>query len=154
MNHAHLHLILNHLSIIFPFTGLLVMIIGLTFKSESVQRTSLFIYVLGALFTITTFATGEGAEEAIEHLPGVNKVLIKTHEEVAEIFAFVSYILEGIALFGLWANWKQKQFAKFVNYVVIVSSIVLLYFAKQTGTTGGEIRHPEIGINSNKQYGL
>ncbi len=71
MNQAHFHLVLNHLPIIFPFIGLLVMIIGIAFKSASIQRTSFYIYVLGALFTIPAFATGEGAEEAIEHLPGV-----------------------------------------------------------------------------------
>jgi hypothetical protein len=28
--------------------------------------------------------------------------------------------------------------------VVVVFSVVVLLFAKETGTTGGEIRHPEI----------
>ena len=153
MNQAHFHLVLNHLPIIFPFIGLLVMIIGIAFKSASIQRTSFFIYVLGALFTIPAFATGEGAEEAIEHLPGVKEQLIKAHEEAAELFAVCSYLLGATSLLGLWASWKQKYFAKYVTYFVLTGTIVVLFFAKQTGTTGGEIRHPEIAtynsINSN-----
>ena len=153
MNQAHFHLVLNHLPIIFPFIGLLVMIIGLTFKSASIQRTSYFIYILGALFTIPAFATGEGAEETIEHLPGVTERLIKIHEEAAEIFAVCSYLLGSISLMGLWASWKQKYFANYIIYLVLAVTVVVLFFAKQTGTTGGEIRHPEIGKSSNINLG-
>ncbi|MEO6149344.1 MAG: hypothetical protein ABIP28_04245 [Mucilaginibacter sp.] len=37
--------------------------------------------------------TGEGAEEVVEHLQGVNKKLIHEHEEQAETFAILSHIL-------------------------------------------------------------
>lgn len=37
MNSAHLHLVVNHLPIIFPIVGVIVMITGLVSKSEAVK---------------------------------------------------------------------------------------------------------------------
>jgi|GEM_PF-167423 len=144
MNQAHYHLILNHLPIVFPIVGVLVMIGGLLFSSEIVKRTAYVIFVLGALTTIPAFATGEGAEEVVENIQGVDEQFIKTHEEVAETFAILSYILGGISLLGLWANVKQKNFSKVLSYMTLFVGFGVLFFAKQTGTTGGEIRHIEI----------
>ena len=148
MNQAHWHLVLNHLPIIIPMIGLLVLIGGFVFRSETVKRTSFFIFILGALCTIPAFATGEGAEEIVEDLAGVDERLIKIHEEAAETFAILSYILGGLSLVGLWANWKQKSFSTPIAVLIIALSLGTLFFAKQTGTTGGEIRHTEIRSGS------
>lgn len=144
MNDAHLHLISNHLPIIIPMIGLLVMIGGFIFQSEIVKRTAYFIFILGALSTIPAFFTGEGAEEIVENLPGIDEKYMEIHEEAAETFAWLSYLLGGLSLLGLWANWKEKSFSNILSVAVIIFSLVVLFFAKQTGTTGGEIRHTEI----------
>jgi hypothetical protein len=56
----------------------------------------------------------------------------------------LSYILGGISLLGLWASFKEKTFSGLVAIVTLVFAIVVLFFAKQTGTSGGVIRHTEI----------
>ena len=144
MNPAHYHLILNHLPIIVPVIGLLVMIGGHIFQIEAVKRTAYFIFIFGALCTIPAFATGEGAEETIENIQGISEQLIETHEETAETFAILSYLLGAISLLGLWANWQKKSFATLLSFSAMIFCGVVLFFAKQTGTTGGEIRHTEI----------
>lgn len=144
MNPAHYHLVLNHLPIIVPVIGLLVMIGGHIFQVEAVKRTAYFIFIFGALCTIPAFATGEGAEETIENIQGIDERLIETHEETAETFAVLSYLLGAISLLGLWANWQQKSFATLLSFSTMIFCGVVLFFAKQTGTTGGEIRHTEI----------
>lgn len=149
MNNAHWHLVFNHLPIIIPIVGLLTMIGGFIFRSEAVKRTSYFIFILGALSTIPAFATGEGAEEAVEHIQGIDEKFIKIHEEAAEKFAVLSYILGGISLIGLWASFKEKTFSNIIAFVTIAFSVVVLMLAKQTGTTGGEIRHTEIKVGNN-----
>lgn len=148
MNDAHVHLVLNHLPIIIPMIGLLVLIGGMIFKSEVVKRTAYLILILGAIAAIPTFATGEGAEEVIEELAGVDENLIKTHEEIAEKFAILCYVLGGISLLGLWANFYKKSFSTIISFATIIICITTLYFAKQTATTGGEIRHSEIRENT------
>src|SRR5690554_4328354 len=144
MNGAHWHLVVNHLPIIFPIVGVIVMITGLISKSEAVKRTAFMIFILVALATIATMTTGEGAEEIVEKINGVTKNYIESHEETAETFALLSYILGSISLLGLWASFKQKTFSNIIAIVTLVFAFVVLFFGKQTGTTGGEIRHTEI----------
>ncbi len=146
MNGAHLHLLANHLPIIIPMVALLVLIIGFLFKSDITKRIGLAIFMLGALLTIPAFVTGEGAEEIVES--ATNDAYISNHEELAETFAVLSYILGVMAAVGFWANWKHKSFAGFVSASVLVFSLVVLFFAQQTGTSGGEIMHEEIRANA------
>lgn len=144
MNGAHWHLVVNHLPIIFPLVGVVVLITGLITKSTAIKRTAFMIFILGALAAIAAMTTGEGAEDVAEKLSGVTKNYIHNHEEAAEIFALLAYILGGISLIGLWANFRQKSFSNALAIAVLGFAIVVLFFAKQTGTTGGEIRHTEI----------
>lgn len=144
MNGAHWHLVVNHLPIIFPIVGVIVMITGLISKSEAVKRTAFMIFILGALASIAAMTTGEGAEEIVEKINGVTENYIESHEETAETFALLSYILGSISLLGLWASFKQKTFSNIIAIVTLVFAFVVLFFGKQTGTTGGEIRHTEI----------
>ncbi len=54
---------------------------------------------------------------------GVTENYIKSHEETAETFALLSYILGGISLLGLWANFKQKTFSNIVAIAILVFPI-------------------------------
>lgn len=144
MNDAHLHLLFNHLPIIFPIIGLIIMIGGFIFKSEIIKRVALSIFVMGALATLPAFFTGEGAEEVIENMAGIDEKFIHNHEEIAETFAFLSYFLGGISLITLWASIKEKAFSSILTYATIAFSFVVIFFAQQTGSTGGEIHHIEI----------
>lgn len=144
MNEAHLHLLFNHLPIIIPIVGLLVLFVNMIIRSEIVQRVGYLILILGAIATVPAFFTGEGAEEIVENMEGITHDIIHEHEEVAETFAILSYILGGLSLIGLWANLKRKSFFLWLGYGIFAFGIVVLLFAQQTGTTGGEIRHSEI----------
>ena len=68
MNSAQIHLLSNHLPLTIPFIGIIILMISIFVKSPVVKRTGYFILVLGGLFTIPTFLSGEGAEEIVEHL--------------------------------------------------------------------------------------
>ena len=144
MNGAHWHLVVNHLPIIFPIVGVIVMITGLISKSEAVKRTAYTIFIIGSVTAFAAMSTGEGAEEVAKNISGVTENYIETHEETAETFALLSYILGGISIFGLWASFKQKTFSRIISIATLAFAFVILYFGKQTGTTGGEIRHTEI----------
>ena len=149
MNDAHLHLVINHFPIIIPIVGLLILLVGFLTKSDVVKRTAFGVFVLGAILTFPAMYTGEGAEEIAENLPDVTGQLIHEHEEKAETFALVSYILGLVSLLGFWANYKQKSFANWIAIAVIVLGVAGLYLGKVTGTSGGEIRHTEIRVGYN-----
>jgi uncharacterized membrane protein len=148
MNDAHLHLVVNHLPLIFPVVAVIVMLTGLVSKSVPIQRTAFMIFVIGSLTAIIAMSTGEGAEDVVENISGVTESYIETHEETAEKFAILSYILGGISLVGLWASFKQKSISQVISIGALAFSLVVLFFAKQTGTTGGEIRHTEIRVET------
>ena len=149
MNGAHWHLVVNHLPIIFPIVGIIVLIIGLISKSEAVKRTAFLIFILGAFASIVAMSTGEEAEEVIENISGITENYIENHEEAAETFAMLTYFLGGISLLGLWTSFKEKTFSNIVAVTTLVLGLVVLFFGKQTGTTGGEIRHTEIRSANN-----
>lgn len=149
MNGAHWHLVVNHLPIIFPIIGVIIMITGLISKSEAVKRTAFMMFIIGALAAIAAMNTGEDAEHVVENISGITKNYIETHEESAEVFSILSYILGGISLIGLWASYKQKFFSAWITIISLIFAGVVLFYAKETGTTGGEIRHTEIRENGN-----
>jgi uncharacterized membrane protein len=121
MNDAHLHLVVNHFPIIGTIFGLGILIAGLIFKNQTLKNTAFVLFIIAAAFGFASMNTGEGAEEIAEKLPGVTDQLIETHEELAETFSLFLYAT------GL---------------------VVAVYFAQQTGTSGGEIRHTEIRANA------
>ena len=140
MNAAQVHLLSNHLPLTIPFIGLIVILISIFVKSDIVRRTGYFILLLGGLFTIPTFFSGEGAEEIVEHL-GKSHDLIHEHEESAETFAYLNYLLALLAVGALWMNWKKIEFEKYLFPVVIGLGILVCVFALSAGESGGEISH-------------
>ncbi len=148
MNEAHFHLLVNHLPIIFPLAGAIVLITGLFSKSEAVKRTAFMIFILGAISAIFAMISGGGAEEVVEKLNEVSESFISNHEDSAKIFSILSYILGGVSIFGLWGSIKEKAFSNIVSIGILIFTFVVLFFAKQTGTSGEEISHKEIRSGS------
>ncbi len=148
MNQAHFHLLVNHVPILFPIAGLMVLLTGFFFKSAILKRMSYALFTIGALFALTSMLSGEGAEEIVEELKGVSHDIIHEHEEQAESFAIISYMLAILSIIALIADWKKHRFAQLFSYAVLVCSFAAIYMGSRTGTTGGEIRHTEIR-NSN-----
>lgn len=143
-NAAHLHLLVNHFPIFLPLFGLLILIVGIIFKSEIVKRISLTMFVFSGIFAFIAFSTGEGAEEIVEELKRSHD-LIHEHEEAAETFALLSYVLAIFSIVAFWFNWKKHPFKELSMYIVLLTSIAVIYFSYPAGQTGGEITHPEVG---------
>ena len=143
-NAAHLHLLVNHFPIFLPLFGLLILIVGIIFKSEIVKRISLTMFVFSGIFAFIAFSTGEGAEEIVEELKRSHD-LIHEHEEAAETFALLSYVLAIFSIVAFWFNWKKHPFKELSIYIVLLISIAVIYFSYPAGQTGGEITHPEVG---------
>jgi uncharacterized membrane protein len=128
----------------FTIVGLLIMVGGFLFKSEILKRAAYCFFILSAIIAIPTFLSGGEAEEVVEGIKGIDEQFIEVHEETAEIFSILLYVLGGISLIGLWANWKRKSLSNIISIVAIAFTLIVLFYGRQTGTTGGEIRHTEI----------
>ena len=92
--------------------------------------------------------TGEGAEELVEDMPSVGKQIIHEHEELAETFALLLYIIGAFSILSIYFSIKKIVFEKYTSLLVVVLALVAVFFAKQVGTSGGEIRHTEIRDNA------
>lgn len=144
MNDAHYHLLVNHFPIIGVILGLGILVFGLVLKNNIVKNVAYCLFVVAAVFAAVSMATGEGAEEAVENMPNIGKHIIHEHEEMAEKLAVVLYVLGVVSLLGLYTNFKNHSKAKLVSLLVLVLALVAVFLGKQTGTSGGEIRHTEI----------
>ncbi|WP_313717404.1 hypothetical protein [Kaistella carnis] len=152
MDELHLHLVVNHLPIIFPIVGIIILLIGIFTKSEVTKRNSYFIFILGAITSMVAMGTGEGAEDSATKIAGLSENLIKKHEDVSEIFAALTYVLGIISLVALIASFRNSVISKYAPFLVGILAVVALFFAQKAGTTGGEIRHTEIRTGQEFDY--
>lgn len=148
MNDAHLHMVVNHFPIIGTIFGLGILITGIVMKNTVIKNVAYVLFVIAAIFGLVSMSTGEGAEEIAENLPSVTDQIIHEHEEMAEKLALVLYVLGGVSLVGLFLNFKNHAKAGLVSYIAFLIAIVGVFLGKQTGTTGGEVRHTEIRENT------
>jgi len=153
MNDAHLHLVVNHFPIIGTILGLGILIAGMILKNNSVKNTAYVLFIVAAIFAAFSMGTGEGAEEMVEDMTSVGKQIIHKHEEMAEKLAIALYVLGVISLAGLYLNFKKHAKSQLVSYVAVIIAIISVFFAQQTGTTGGEVRHTEIRPNTIQTLG-
>ncbi|HCQ13008.1 hypothetical protein [Flavobacterium sp.] len=148
MNDAHLHMVVNHFPIIGTIFGLGILIAGIVMKNNTIKNTAYILFVFAAIFAFASMATGEGAEEMVEDMPSVGKQIIHEHEEMAEKLALVLYILGVVSLAGLFLNIKKNAKANLVSFLAVTIAVVAVFLGKQTGTSGGEVRHTEIRANA------
>jgi uncharacterized membrane protein len=148
MNQAHLHMVFNHFPIIGLFFGIGILAFGIFKKHTILVNTAYVMFIFCMIMAKATMMTGEGAEEIVEEI-GISHDIIHNHEEVAETFMKVLYVLGILSILGLFANFKKHAKASIVSYVVLVSAIGAAVLSKSVGTSGGEIRHTEIRENAN-----
>lgn len=148
MNDAHLHMVVNHFPIIGTIFGLGILLTGIFMKNNVIKNVAYVLFVVAGIFAAVSMTTGEGAEEMAEKLPSVTDQIIHEHEEMAEKLAIVLYALGLVSLIGLYANLKNHAKASLVSYLAVAIAIAGVFLGKQTGTTGGEIRHTEIRTNA------
>jgi uncharacterized membrane protein len=147
MNFAHLHLLLNHFPIIGTIVGLSLLLISLVGKNEDLRRASLIIFPAMALLAILTFFSGTGAQGAIKKLPGVSEALIERHQGAAMLALLFMEITGALSLVGLWKSQDRSRPTHWdwTLSTLLLFSIVTVGQMARVGTTGGDIRHPEIG---------
>ncbi len=143
MNAAQIHLALNHAPLFLSIIGGGLLILGMIKKNESYKSLSLYLLVAAALLTAPVFLTGEGTEELVEHLPGVNESAIEKHEDMAKISLIIIIITGAVALLGIVIK-KSTGLAKLVFTGAIFLSLASFGTMAQTAHLGGLIRHSEI----------
>ena len=146
MNLAHLHLVLNHFPIIGTVIGLGLFVVSFVGKNDDLKRASLIVLAAVALLALPTFFSGIGAQRAIGRDPAVSAVLIERHEGAAILAVFFMEIAGALALVGLWQDHRVSTGKRrtWNLMAILLFSVVTAGLMARVGTTGGDIRHPEI----------
>ena len=148
MNQTHIHLMITHLPIIGSILGAFVLIHGIWKKSNSTLIAAYNVLIVSAIAAGIAYATGEAAEETVEHLQGVSKNIIEEHAESA-LTSLISLIVIGfIAVIGLVVTLKSATWTRPVALVALFASLIGFGLIARTGYLGGQIRHTEIGTHS------
>lgn len=144
MDATHIHLLLNHFPIIGTLIGGMILIAGLLRKEPLLQLTGLATLFVVSLVAVPVFLTGDGAEEAVEHLPGVSESIIHQHEEWAEATIWLIGGMGLLAIASFAAIWRQMKFATHATLVVLLLTVASFAMVAKTANLGGQIRHTEI----------
>jgi Na+/pantothenate symporter len=138
MNAAYIHLSLNHFPLVLNLAAIAVLFAGAMRKSIPVTRTALVLLICSVALAVPVYYTGEGAEEIVEEMQGINERAIHPHEEAGE-FTLIAYIAQGlaalVALFFVQRRW--------LTVIVLLLSLVATGAVIRTAYLGGKIHHPE-----------
>ena len=145
MDLAHLHLMLNHVPVIGVGFGFLILLTGVIARSKAVSGVGLALLVISAVAAIPVYLTGESAEEAVEHMPGVAGSVIDAHEDSAAISLSLTIALGVLAAGALFFSRIR---ASRINGALVTGTILLSLITgtsmMRTANLGGQVRHTEI----------
>ncbi len=144
MNSVHVHLLLTHVPVIGAIFGFVLLAISIGIKSGQLYKVSIGIFLAVAVFAIPVYFTGEGAEEIIEDLPGVEEHIIEQHEEAALVSLILIEILGVFSLVQLVLFGRTKSLPIWFAVASLVLSIFTAGLVARTANLGGQIRHTEI----------
>jgi uncharacterized membrane protein len=146
-NAAQIHLALNHLPAAIDVAALLVLLIGLLWRSVPVIRTSFAVMVVAALLAIPTYLTGEPAEHLVKPMDRVNRPAIHPHEDAAE-WAFVVILIQGAAALGALLLFRKRPPAMWAIALLALMALISVAAMLRTAQLGGKINHPETGLQT------
>ncbi len=150
MNSAQLHLAFTHVPVILSLTGSVMLIVALLMKNNTLVKTSYVVLVVAAIAAIPVFFSGEEAEEAVEHLPGVSESIISKHESLATASMIAISVAGGLSLIALLL-YKQPMILKAAKLLVLAVALISGGLMTQTAHLGGQIRHSEIRTGAASQ---
>lgn len=144
MSQLHLHLLINHLPVFGSILGAIVLVQGFLNKNNQTIIAAYSLLIISAIGAIIAYLTGEGAEEAVENIPGIAKNMIEPHEDFSAIALGALIILGMISLIGIFLTWKKSTFANAFALVTLFISLISFALVARAANLGGKIRHTEI----------
>ncbi len=144
MNGAHLHLLVNHVSLFAFLMGTVVLGVSMKRKSVEFRGLATVLFLVGGIFAWIAFETGEQAEEVVKAVNSAAKPFIQEHEAAAD-WALRSGILVAVLSIGSeWAIRKRKRFATILQWTLFLLAAQGVTVFARTAFLGGLVTHVEV----------
>lgn len=144
MNAAQIHLVVNHLPVLGAVFGAVLTAAGFVLAKDDLKKAGLWTFVFAGLSAVGADLSGDGAEEVVEHLPGVLESAIHAHEEAAEK-ALTALLVVGASALGVLAHaWRAKALSNRLAAAVLALSLPACALVGWAAHLGGLIRHTEL----------
>lgn len=144
MNAAHLHLMVNHVSLFALAFGVVALAVSMKRKSAEFRVFAVALFVLAGVFAWVATETGEGAETIVKALGDGSESFIDAHEQAAEWALRSGMIVGVLALAMEWAARKKQSWLKPLQWILLVLAIHGCTVFAATAFQGGKIRHSEV----------
>lgn len=143
MNGAHLHLIVNHVSLFCIVIGVGVLIAAIKRKSSDLRVLAVVLFVIAGVFGWVAVETGEQAAEVVKAMGGDTESFITQHSQASD-WALRSCILVALLALAMeWAARKKQKWFKPLQWTLLVFAIHGCTVFAATAYLGGQIRHTE-----------
>lgn len=143
MNSAHIHLVLNHFSVIGSIFGFALLAVATVRKSRELTMVSFAFIVATALISIAVYFTGEPASDQVAQFQEISAEAIHQHEEAAD-FGFTAIECVGaLALAGLWL-FRKEPVPQWFLVITLMGSLLTVAAMFYAADKGRYIRHPEL----------
>lgn len=143
MNSVQLHLALTHVPVILSLVGLVMLLVSFFNKNVTLASTAYIVILAAGITAVPVYFSGEGAEEAVERLPGISENTIEEHEEIAK-FAMICVSLAGLSALAALLTGRWPAMVKTLKLLVLFISFISGALMIQAASLGGKIRHTEI----------
>jgi len=144
---AQLHLALTHLPVVAALLAAATLVVAAITGARASRRFGLVLLVVAGASALPAYLTGEGAEEVVEHRPGVVESVIERHEEAAE--SALAVVLAGAVVAAaslLAARLGREPLARALFFLALGLAIADTAALARVAHLGGEIRHDEIRV--------
>jgi uncharacterized membrane protein len=134
MSAVHLHLMLNHFSVVGFLIIFFIFLYGIYRKNEEIKFISLWFLIFLSIITIIVYFSGHKAYELLENQ--LDRQYLEIHEELGKWTFILSIVLLLSSIISIITK-KFRFFVLTILLLTIISSTI-------TGFYGGQIRHEEI----------
>ena len=143
MTGTHFHLLVNHVPILGAFFALALLIASFVYAPEILRRTALVVMVIVGIAGGAAKLSGDPAEDGVRGMPGVTRLAIHTHEDMADK-AFIAAAIVGIFAIGMLITTRRTTLPQWSFVALLVGTVTVSALMGDAGLLGGEVRHTEV----------
>jgi hypothetical protein len=148
MTLPHVHLLLNHIPTVGGAAALVLLIAAFVRGGDELKRIALEAVYVVAVLTFPAYLSGVGAQQALLHHSDISQGFVDAHWDAA-IVTFLLMQLAGVfAWLALYRYRRSGHWQTALVAPIFIFSLLSFAAAARTANLGGEIRHPEIMVET------